>query len=314
MSAFDRANKASGGKSSPSLLFKKYRKSFVPEEGWDESNFQSAEGDKLVSDISNVILMAKLRGMRSLNEVLTFVMNSQVEEVSDEVIAIYGRTYSTSAEGEQEAGMSKELLLALFLLAIQQVMQKGSIRVALVTTPVIQSVVDDIYRKTMELLGVAPNKVQLSLMTNRARDISASLTSITETTTDRLQTTVENSIIAGAGLYGTISALKDNLSKIATNRVTTILRTEIGRAADEAVLSAYADSKAVSHISVVGCQAIEPNIPTYSGVPTCNIKNVPINAARRLKFHPNHTGIIVPSAFYSRNGIPPKLIVSRGRG
>jgi hypothetical protein len=313
MNAFLRAKKACCGKPSPSLLFKRYRKSSVPEGGWDESNFQSPEGDKLLNDISNVIMMAKLRGIRSLNEILSSVMETQVLEVIDQANAIYGRSFSTATEVARESGPSKEYLLALWLLAIDQVMQAGSVQVALVATPVIQSIVDDIYRKTMELLGASPNKVQVTLMTNRARSIANSLSSITNTTTERMQSTVEGAIKAGAGLLGVIAAVKGRLNVISTNRVSTILRTEIGRAADEAVLSAYGDSKAVSHVSVVGCQAIEPGIPTYSGVPTCNIQNVPVSAARRLAFHPNHTGIIIPSAFYSRNGLPPKLVVSRGR-
>ena len=314
MSAYLRAKSAANYKPSPSQLFKKYRKSVVPEDGWTESTFQSSEGDNLVSDISNVILMAKLRGIRSLNEVLSSVLQSQVLDVIDEAMLIYGRTYSISNSTPPSNKPSNELLLALLLLAIEQVMRKAPMQVALITTPVIQSVVDDIYHKTMELLGETPNRVQVSLMNNRARSIANSLSSITNTTTERMHSTVDNAIASGVGFFGVLDALKGRLAVISTNRVGTILRTEIGRAADEAVLSAYKDSKAVSHVSVVGCQAIEAGIPTYAGVPTCNIQNVPVAAARRLVFHPNHTGIIVPSAFYAGNGQTPKLVVSRGRG
>jgi hypothetical protein len=312
--AADRAKVAAARRPpSPSGLFRRYRKSQVPEGGWDAKSFEEG-GEQLLQDISNVISMAKMRGTRSLSDDLFQLMQLQFLEVINSAVAIYGRSYGNLEAPVTEQGPGKNYLLALWLLAIEQSLQTSSMQVALVTTPVIQSVVQDVYIKVMTLLGANPNKVQVTLMTNRARSIAQSLESITQTTNDKMSSVIENSVLAGASMLAIVDSLRAKMASILSTRVNTILRTEIGRAADEAAMSAYTDSKAVSHVSVVGCQAIEAGIPSFAGVPTCNIQNVPVAQARRLRFHPNHTGIIVPSAFYNRDGTLPKLIVSRGRG
>jgi len=311
--AADRANSAAKKKVSPSSLFRRYRKSSVPEGGWDDATFR-AGGDPLVQDISNVIALAKMRGIRSLGDMLAQLMEVHYIETIDAAMAIYGRSYTGLETVESQQGPGQNYLLVLWLLAIQQATQRTSMEIALVTTPVVQSVVQDVYVKIMTLLGVSANRVQVNLMTNRARDIAKSLESITQTTNDRMSSAVENAVLAGMSMAAVVALLKAKMTSIVSNRVNTILRTEMGKAADEAATSAYSDSKAVSHVSVVGCQAIEAGIPTYAGIPTCNIQNVPVAQSRKLSFHPNHTGIIVPSAFYSRDGNLPRLLVSRGRG
>ncbi len=74
---------------------------------------------------------------------------------------------------------------------------------------------------------------------------------------------------------------------------------------DAAALQAYLDGKVVSHISVIGCEAVEEGIPEYKGVPTCNIRNVPVEDAHELAFHINHTGTMVPTGFYNSDGTKP---------
>lgn len=312
--ATDRAKIAAAKRNpSPSALFRRYRKSKVPEGGWDAKSFEE-EADRLLQDISNVINMAKVRGTRALSDTLFQLMQLQYLEVINSAMDVYGRSYSVAETTVSEQGPGRNYLLALWLLAMEQALKTSSIQIALVATPVVQSVVQDVYVKIMTLLGVSANKVQVTLMTNRAKAIAQSLESITQTTTDKMSSVIEASVLAGASMQGIVEALRNKMTSIVSGRVNTIVRTEMGRAADEAAMSAYTDSKAVSHVSVVGCQAIEAGIPSFAGVPTCNIQNVPVAQARRLRFHPNHTGIIVPSAFYNRDGTIPKLVVSRGRG
>ena len=47
----------------------------------------------------------------------------------------------------------------------------------------------------------------------------------------------------------------------------------------------------------IGCEAREAGSPTYRGESTCNIEDVPVSDADKLRFHPNHTGTMVPSKF-----------------
>jgi hypothetical protein len=76
----------------------------------------------------------------------------------------------------------------------------------------------------------------------------------------------------------------------------------MGKAADAGAAAAYKSNPAITYVSVVGCQAIEPGIPTYHGIPTCNIQNVPVHDCDKLEFHINHTGCIVPSGFKDTSG------------
>ena len=81
------------------------------------------------------------------------------------------------------------------------------------------------------------------------------------------------------------------------SRLTTIARTEGGRAVDEGLKETLKNSGTVSHCSVVGCMSIEPKIPTYNGIPTCNIQDVPVIDVDAVEFHINHTGLWVPSRY-----------------
>lgn len=309
MIATERAKAISSGRRlSPTKLFNKYRKSIAPEGGWTQEFFSGLAADALLTDISSVINVAKLNGVRSLVSELDSLVNQQFDDLIQQGHSNYSTITGTRNE---DAPSSDRLLLLIWLLALRQISAKYTIQLTLTSTPIVQSVVDNVYRKIMDLLGVAPTKSQITVMVNRARNFAESLSQINNTTDERLTQTISGS--NASTMAGIAALLLAKKPYIFTSRVGTIARTEIRKATDIAVISAYRDSKSVSHVSVVGCQAIEDNSPTYSGIPTCNIQNVPIQDVGKLKFHPNHTGIIVPSAFFLENGSAPKLTVSRGR-
>ena len=261
-----------------------------------------------MEDVGAVLSSSRYRGIAALNEALIGTMQDQINDVVDTATGIYGNTTQASQESESDI----ELLLLLWLLSMQQTTSAYSMRFAMASMPVMQSVSDDVYRKIMLLLGISPNRVQLLLMSSRAREIAQSLRYVNQTTLDRLTETITTAAVQGGTMAGVIAYVKERARYIVTGRIPTISRTEVRRVSDVAAVSAYADSKVVSHISVVGCMAIEPNCPTYAGVPTCNIQNVPVKDALKLVFHPNHTGIMVPSAFYNEDGTAPQLTVTRG--
>lgn len=309
MISTDRAKAISSGRRlSPTKLFNKYRKSTIPDGGWTQEFFEGVTAETLLSDISSVINVAKLNGVKSLVSGLSSLADEEFNELISEGYSNYS---AITGSRSHEVTSSDNLLLLVWLLALKQISAKYTMRLTLTATPIIQSVVDNVYRKVMDLLGVVPTRSQLTIMVNRARNFAESLRQVNTTTDERLTQTISR---ANSSTMAGIEALL--LSKkpyIFTSRIGVIARTEIGRAADIAVISAYRDSKSVSHVSVIGCQAVEDDSPTYNGIPTCNIQNVPIQDVERLKFHPNHTGIIIPSAFFLQNGAAPKLTVSRGR-
>ena len=53
-------------------------------------------------------------------------------------------------------------------------------------------------------------------------------------------------------------------------------------------------------VSVIGCEAREPNSPKFDGESTCNFADLEIERLDEflaVGFHPNHTGVLVPSGF-----------------
>jgi hypothetical protein len=78
-------------------------------------------------------------------------------------------------------------------------------------------------------------------------------------------------------LYGTLDSTSGS-------RALRIARTEASKTWDTATIQSYKELD-VKVVDVVGCD---------DEVPDCNKKNVPIEEASKLTFHPNHTGTIVP--------------------
>ena len=157
------------------------------------------------------------------------------------------------------------------------------------------------------LLGSRPSIQQLSALGVRSRDLASKVGRINDTTRERLNRQLRFSIENNLTVFEAIERIRDNVQSIASNRVPTIVRTEMGRAADEAVKHSMVWSGVVTHLDVVGCASIERGIPTLQGVPTCNIERVPIELEGQLEFHINHTGAIVASAFRQSNGNIPKV-------
>jgi hypothetical protein len=181
--------------------------------------------------------------------------------------------------------------------------------------PVMQSVADDVLDKTTTLLtGDKPSVISKRVMQQSVNEIARDVTGINKTTQGRLARLISKSIDEGQSPGEVMEAVRRKIPQIATNRVPTIVRTEMGRIADRAAIRSMKDSAVVTHVSVSGCEAIEQGIPTFRGTPTCNIKNVPIEYAGDLQFHINHTGAITASGFRQENGNTPSLPLKGGEG
>jgi len=85
-------------------------------------------------------------------------------------------------------------------------------------------------------------------------------------------------------LSGKIEDLYGTLDSTSGSRAMRIARTEASKTWDTASIESYKELE-VKVVDVVGCEDEEPD---------CNKKNVPIEEASKLSFHPNHTGTIVP--------------------
>lgn len=289
--------------------FYNIRKSAVPEGGWTTEHLNTREGRRLVRDIVLVQNAAKLRGMRSLTAYLQAKMNELVETIILNVMNAKVRRGETKGVAHKitfEANPVGDE--ALWAQALQTVMGEYDKELLVEMTPRLQSVASEVYGKTAILLGDSPLRDAPARILSQVRPIAEQVTRVNDTTRKQIADIIGRGLDAGKPVNGVALDLRDALPEVMHRRIPTIARTEMGRAADAGSALSFHSSQTVKTIKVIGCQAVEPGIPTFEGRPTCNIKNVPADRCRELQFHINHTGCMVPESFYDHKlpPLPPK--------
>lgn len=320
LKATERARKAANRHLPSSMkLFLRYRKSAIPDGGWTHENFVGQDKENLQQDILFVRRSAILNGMRSLSASLTKLMTEQIERVIEAALGSFSRLYGIPikafTEGRKEDfDFEVPNEATLWASAVEQELARTGVEVVALLTPAIQSTASNIFDKVNLLLGLRPTAAQINGLGIRVREIATQVGSVNETTRLRLQETIARAIREDKTVFETAEILRRRIPQIATYRVPTIVRTELGNAADSAVKESMHASGVVTHFDVIGCEAIELDSPRYMGIPTCNIKGVPLRDRNLVRFHPNHTGAIVPSAFYQANGDVPDIPLKGGVG
>lgn len=277
----------------PSLAqFEAGRKSQVPEGGWMDEDLASANGRELVNDIVNVARFSAGRGVASLMSELVKELEVQV----DEVVEVFRRMAGLPSKGMinlTELGTEH-----LWGQAIEQTLNTHTGRTSMLLRPRVQSVMAEVFDKTSRLMGFKPLTGHTAglnpRLVKRLRDAAV----VSETTRKQMVTEARRFLKETNGPEQFKGRMRARLAA----RAAVIARTEMGRAVDEGVKHALVSSGIVAAVSVVGCQAVEPGIPTFDGRPTCLIKQVPIGRADELVFHPQHSGCIVPSKLFKRDG------------
>ena len=264
----------------------------VPEEGWNDTNFRTQNGVRLIQTLTRVKRAAVAKGMRPLAAELRTFFTEQINDVCARVEKArlgnnYKDTITISASAHED----------LWAQAIKEAFKQSNIKLGKVTASANQSVVVETNRKVSMLLGADWEESTNTALDKRVAKLAGQVTGINKTTEKKLTKVVKDQIKAGNTVYDTVQAVKKNVAGIALNRIPTIVRTTMGRAADEGMKQAYKESQVVTYISVIGCEAEEPTAPTYNGVCTCNIEDVPVHDIDLLEFHINHTGTMVPSKF-----------------
>ena len=302
--ALSRANKiATRTLLSPNKLFKLFRKSAVPEEGWNQENFTGKAKQRLRRDMLLIHRAAIRSKMRTLTPVLRRIMEGQVSRVIESVERSYTRLHGVPLSREKrESYINLPAHATLWQQAIESEFSRANLEVVTELTPAYQSVATNVSDKVSLLLGTTASPKQTRELGVRIKNLARKVTIINETTREKLQKVIAASISDNLTVFETIQRVREQVPSIAANRIPTIIRTEMGRASDEAMKNTMKNSEIVTHIDVIGCEKIEPNIPTFQGTPTCNIENVPIQYEQYLEFHINHTGCIVAGAFRKRDG------------
>ena len=159
-----------------------------------------------------------------------------------------------------------------------------------------------------------PSKAQMSKLINRKADnLATKVTRIGYTTRKRMRLFFKKNIEAGTPIREVIERMREEFPRL-RERASRIVRNELSVAANEAQILSFQNSRVVTHCSVVGCQGVEPDSPTYNGFHTCNIRNVPVQALELVDFHIGHTGSWVPSGFYNKDGSVPSLPLGNTEG
>ncbi len=296
---------------SSSRVFSLLRKSHAPEGGWNAANYHGVHAERLVQDFIKVHKTAQARGIRSLTEYLKAkfkeLVNIVIQEVTERKIRL-GQTKGLATVAKaleftvNPAGDSN-----LWMEAIAGAMRDYDKEVIVEMLPRMQSVASEVFGKTTVLLGGEVGKDAANIVHAEMKDLAKLVTRINETTRNQMATIIREGIEAGDSVSGVAQRLRDALPQKLWPRIPTIARTEMGRAADKGSALAMMKSGVVKTVMVIGCKAIEPGIPTYHGVPTCNIEHVPVEDAALLQFHINHTGTIVPESFFDDDRAPASL-------
>lgn len=266
---------------------------YVPEGGWTEESFAS-HGHLLIAGLSRVAKTVQRKGIRDLSRIVSRLIRQHAEDVIGRVEKIRAGTFSRKAE---EGSTEFAFLDAAWALALEQVMAEAAIEIVVELTPPIQSVMAQGYSKVNLLLGQEVRESINGDIAREARGIAERITRTNETTRKQFETIIRESITAGDSVAETATVLREKVRDIASWRSLTIARTELNNAWTQGAVASFQQSKAITHCSVIGCEAREPGSPQYRGESTCNIQDVPLSDLGLLTFHINHTGNLVPSKF-----------------
>lgn len=278
-------------------LFAACRKSGVPEGGWHNGLLGTAAFLRLQGDFVRAKRIAQLRGIRSITPYLKAKMKELVEIIIRDVYERKDRRGEVIRK-ELEFAVNPVGDEQLWADAINSAMADYGVEATVDMIPRLQSVASEVYGRTTILLGGQAAANASNLVLASIRDMAAQVTSINETTRRQLVTIMRQGISEGDSVSGVALRLRDSLPERLWPRIPTIARTEMGRAVDRGSALAMEQQGSVKTVDVIGCQAVEPGIPTYHGRPTCNIVGVPVHDAKNLQFHINHTGCIVPGSFF----------------
>lgn len=288
-------------KASPALLFKSYRQSKVPEGGWTQENFYTENGVRLVQDWVKMNRSATTKNARMLARTLKALIERILYETADRMEDIAELSEKKQVYAYQR---KNTVLSGVWGNVISEVLRDFSGDVQEAVQPYMQSTADDVVDKGRQLLGSSVTRTDTTAITNSVRQAAREITSVPATIRDKINRIIQREYDKGSSVFDTIAAVRRQTPSLAAGRIATIVRTELGRAADIANIQAAMEGTC-THMSVIGCETIERTY-TYRGLPTCNIQNVPINECMNVRFHPNHTGCWVPSAFRQSDGSVPE--------
>jgi hypothetical protein len=268
---------------------------YVPEGGWTQANFRGNRGRLLLRAWMQNRRILERRAIKDMRTDLRAAFTTLEKSLFSDMAQYHLRT-NGKASG-QKVVIDVEGDERAWLRAIQANLEKFNIDITVRAAGTYSRTARTGYEAVSVQLGHSPTKQELDRISKDGLRLAQRVTGITQTTRDRLEAELFKAREDELTLPEAVKYLRKKFPQIAYNRIPTIARTEMGRLLDHATVKALKGSSMVLEVSVVGCEAIEPDSPTYKGIPTCNIQGVPVEDADKLEFHINHTGAIIASKF-----------------
>lgn len=270
----------------------------IPESGWTGEQF-ARQGRLLILTIARLAKLTQRRAAPYVARKANDLFRRQVDRVIERVVT---HPSIRSAKRNHLIDILLPQHEQLWAQAIDDVFATAGIEAVTELIPPIQSVMGQGYSRVGILLAQEAEPDVNPRIARNAREIAQKITRINDTTRTAFNRLIRQSIEEGLTVSETAQRIREQLPKINANRSLTIARTELNNAWTQGAVTAYQQSKTLTHVSVIGCEAREPGSPTYRGESTCNIQDVPVQDAHTLQFHINHTGTIVPSRFRNEDG------------
>ena len=274
----------------------------IPPSRWNKFT-SSSERIALQRDVLRLQSSLKAEAMGILPSSFKKVLEEQLRVFRDTALTLGVRTGLNRKGFKSEHWTAEEISLGSLLLGAASTAAFGSeVALSRMARPVYQSLIDRSYARSRYLIGEADGLVN-PMLANRNEKILRNLRDVQSSTKNmadfRIGKLVDSPKFVESSWANAVAAAVASVSEriISPSRLNTFGRTESFIAVDEGLKEAVKISDSITHMSVVGCRAVEPNIPTYQGTPTCNIENVPISDVDSVQFHVNHTGAWFPSRF-----------------
>lgn len=281
---------------SASRLFVSMKSSEAPEGGWSSRTFRGRRAERMLADWVRVHRAAHMRGFRAMHGMLVDYYDEKINKLI-KIATGLSRELTGKAARDSSLTINVGVNASIWEQALNEVFKEDDLELSVRTLPTATSVASETSNRVTILLGEDKKPRNGADITRRSREIAGRVTRVNRTTKNQIRKRVLKATEEGKPVAKAAEELRKDWPNMSRGRISTIARTEMGNAADAGIKSALKFSSTVSHVSVIGCQAVEKNSPTYKGRHTCNIEDVPVEDVDLLVFHPNHTGCIVASRF-----------------
>ena len=242
-----------------------------------EKSAKFMQFDNKVTKLQLSILRMSRNARRKSGKTIRKEMESFFSDQEDDVTKIFNSVFGTKGKAEENEFIRKikaEIFGKTADGKLRNSIKKGH-------TSVLVQAIDDM-NDVMET-DIDPSTAN-PLVTAGIGRLGRKVTRVNDATRDDIESQIKTGVDAGESIDKLKKRVEHVYTKAKGFRAEMIACTESALAYDQGSILSY-KAAGVKFVDVIGCQ---------DSVPDCLARNVPIDEADSLTFHPNHTGAIVP--------------------